>query len=397
MRSVESSLQAVTQRLDGRIDDMVDEMLRRMVAEIPDYAAFEEPELVDATRRSAYANIRAGVAAMLPGPALLAAPAEAEEGARRAARSGAYLPQLLATYRVGHAVAWEYALDEIEALDEPADTRTELLRVASRRMFEYVDAVMPRVTDVYQQERDALLRSSEHRRLRALRDLLEGTRHDADELGYDLRGEHLGAVAWGAHPAAALDAVARALGGTALVIAADEQFVWGWFGGRVDWPLLETLEYPDATLVAFGAVGGGIEGFRRTHREAHRACFVARYSPQAVTRFDAVAVEALALRDEAGARELVARELGPLAADDPRSATLRDTLRAYFEASSNASAAAALLGVNDRTVAYRLRGVEDLLGYPVSTRSLELRVALRLEALFGSRPPVSLARRSKRR
>jgi hypothetical protein len=387
MRSVESSLQAVAQRLNDRVDDMVEEMLRRMEVEIADYAAFEEPELVDATRRSAYANIRAGVASMLPGRSVPGgAPAEAEQGARRAARSGAYLPQLLASYRVGHAVAWEYVLDEIEALDLPRETRGELLRIASRRLFEYVESVMPVVTDIYTQERDALLRSSEHRRLRALRELLDGTRHDAGELAYDLRGEHLGAIAWGEHPGAALAAIARALECRSLVIAADEERVWGWFaitGPRgPDWSLIESLECPEATLVALGTPGTGSDGFRRTHREAQRAYLVACTGPRPITRFDAVAVEALALRDEAGAREHVARELGPLAADDARSATLRDTLRAYFEASSNASAAAALLGVNDRTVAYRLRGIEDLLGYPVSTRSLELRVALRLEVLF---------------
>lgn len=388
MRSIESSLQTVARSLEARVDEIVDEMLGRMRSEIADFSALELPELVDATRHSAYANVRAGLAGLLgdrSAPGL--APAEAEQGARRAARSGAALPQLLATYRVGHAVAWDYVLDEIEALELDRRERGELLRIASRHLFGYVDAVVPLVTEVYTQERDALVRSGEHRRLRALRDLLDGTREDADEVGYDLRGEHLGAIAWGAHPAEALDAVARELGCRSLLIASDEEFVWGWFavsaGSRDDWRRIESLTYPDDTLVAFGTVSPGVEGFRRTHREAQRACFVARHRPRTVTRFAAVAVEALALRDEQAAREFIARELGPLAADDSRSAVLRDTLRAYFEASSNASAAAALLGVNDRTVAYRLRGVEDLLGYAVSTRSLELRIALRLEALFG--------------
>ena len=40
------------------------------------------------------------------------------------------------------------------------------------------------------------------------------------------------------------------------------------------------------------------------------------------------------------------------------------------------------LGVNDRTVAYRLRGIVDLLGYSVSSRALELHIALRLHALI---------------
>jgi DNA-binding PucR family transcriptional regulator len=388
MRSMESSLQAVAQSLEARVDEMVDEMLLRMRSEIADFAALELPELADATRRSAHANVRAGIASLLGGrstPGL--APAEAEQGARRAARSGAALPELLATYRVGHAVAWDYMLDEIEELELEPPARRELLRIASRHLFAYIDSVLPLVTEAYTQERDALMRSGEHRRLRALRDLLDGARHDADELGYDLHGNHLGAIAWGAHPTDALDLLARALGCRSLVIASDEWFVWGWFalsGPDGDgWSLIESLRYPDETFIAFGTVASGADGFRRTHREAQRACLVARRRRHTVTRFDAVAVEALALRDEPAAREFIVRELGPLAADDARSAVLRDTLRAYFEVSSNASAAAALLGVNDRTVAYRLRGVEDLLGYPVSTRSLELRIALRLQALFG--------------
>jgi DNA-binding PucR family transcriptional regulator len=131
-----------------------------------------------------------------------------------------------------------------------------------------------------------------------------------------------------------------------------------------------------------GSAAPGVEGFRRSHREAQRMYAVVRRRPRPVTRFDDVAVETLALRDEIAAKELVVRELGALGADDPRSAVLRETLRVYLESSSNASAAAALLGVNDRTVAYRLRGIEDLLGHPVSTRSLELRLALRLEPLL---------------
>lgn len=390
MRSVESSLQTVAQALEERIDEMVDDMLARMGTDIPDFTAFG-PELAEASRRSGYANVRAGIRAMLDGasPAGLA-PAEAEQGARRAARLGAGLPELLQTYRVGHAVAWEYLLDEVDALDLDWPARSKLLRVASRYLFDYLDSVLPLVTDAYTHERDALLRSGEHRRRRALRDLLDGTRHDADELGYDLRGHHAGAIAWGAHPDEALRALSRRLGRPSLVIASDEEFVWAWFAASdflaADWSLIESFPVPEDTFVVFGSVATGVDGFRRTHREAERTYAVALRRPRPVTRFEHVAVETLALRDEQAACELVARELGPLGADDPRSAVLRETLRAYLESSSNASAAAALLGVNDRTVAYRLRGIEDLLGYPVSTRSLELRLALRLEPLFAEPP-----------
>ena len=394
MRSIESSLNSIAEALEEQIDALVDEMLERMRVEIPGFAAFEHPELDDATRRSAYANARAGLSSLVAGRDIAGlAPAEAEEGARRAARLGFELPQLLQTYRVGHAVAWEHVLGQIDGLELDERTRSEMLRLASRYLFAYVDAVVPLVTDAYTRERDALLRSGEHRRRRVLRDLLDGSRTEADELGYDLRGRHVGAIAWGAHAEEALRALGRALEGPSLVIVADDEFVWGWFTltapGEPEWTRrIAPFMPPEGTAVALGSVGSGVEGFRRTHREAQRAYLVARHRPAPVTRFDDVVIETFAVRDEAAARELVARELGPLAAGDTRSATLRETLQAYFETSSNASAAAALLGVNDRTVAYRLRGIEDLLGYPVSTRSLELRLALRLRDLFpGSDSP----------
>lgn len=68
----------------------------------------------------------------------------------------------------------------------------------------------------------------------------------------------------------------------------------------------------------------------------------------------------------------------PLAADDARSRLLRETLRAYFDAGQNAAAAAAALGVHERTVTYRLRSIEERLGRPLRTRRDELGVALRL-------------------
>jgi DNA-binding PucR family transcriptional regulator len=220
--------------------------------------------------------------------------------------------------------------------------------------------------------------------------VLAGARTDAGELGYDLRGENLGAVATGDGADQALRALATELGGASLIVAVDA-FTWAWFAiaePATQWSRrLSSFAPPKGTLVAFGEPGAGLDGFRRTHREAQRAYLVARRCRQPITRFEDVLVESLALRDEQEARELVTRELGPLAADDPRSATLRATLSAYFETSSNASAAAALLGVNDRTVAYRLRGIEDLLGSPVSTRSLELRIALRLAALLAHEVP----------
>jgi DNA-binding PucR family transcriptional regulator len=61
---------------------------------------------------------------------------------------------------------------------------------------------------------------------------------------------------------------------------------------------------------------------------------------------------------------------------------LRETLSAYFACGFNASAAAALLKVNDRTIAYRLNTIEQLLGRRVRARQAELRAAIRLERVL---------------
>ena len=77
--------------------------------------------------------------------------------------------------------------------------------------------------------------------------------------------------------------------------------------------------------------------------------------------YDDVALECVMLADERAARAFVAAELAPL--DRGRDgAKLRETLTAYFASGFNASAAAAMLKVNDRTIAYRLNSIEEQLG-----------------------------------
>ena len=122
------------------------------------------------------------------------------------------------------------------------------------------------------------------------------------------------------------------------------------------------LEPPPGTQLAVGTPGEGVEGFRSSHRQALSTYRIARETTQPVTTFADVALLALTLQDPTLAREFVRCELGPLAAGDARSQLLRETLRAYFDAGQNAAAAAAALGVHERTVTYRLRSIEERLG-----------------------------------
>jgi DNA-binding PucR family transcriptional regulator len=56
-------------------------------------------------------------------------------------------------------------------------------------------------------------------------------------------------------------------------------------------------------------------------------------------------------------------------------------LRAYFRCGRNAASAAHILGVDRRTVWYRLRAIEACLGYTIEQRLPELELALRIENL----------------
>src|SRR5439155_907722 len=79
-----------------------------------------------------------------------------------------------------------------------------------------------------------------------------------------------------------LRVLGRALGGPSLVIVADEEFVWAWFAvaaaGASEWARsVASFAPPERTAIALGSAGAGVDGFRRTHREAQRAYLVARH------------------------------------------------------------------------------------------------------------------------
>ena len=90
------------------------------------------------------------------------------------------------------------------------------------------------------------------------------------------------------------------------------------------------------------------------------------------------------LSDVRAARRFVERELGSLTARDPKTTVLRDTLGTYLDSGLNAAAAALELHVSDRTVAYRIRGIEELLGRSVLGRNCELAAAIRLHRVLST-------------
>lgn len=138
----------------------------------------------------------------------------------------------------------------------------------------------------------------------------------------------------------------------------------------------------DRTRYAVGEPARGISGFRASHEQALAAHRVSRHLPQLVTRYDDVALEAALLHDLRAARHFVDRELGPLSASDARNRLLLETLGSYLRSGLNAAGTAAVLHVSDRTIAYRIHGIEETLGRSVLSRSSELGAAVRLHRVL---------------
>ncbi|MGZ4270976.1 MAG: PucR family transcriptional regulator [Solirubrobacteraceae bacterium] len=388
MIGIDRELSELAGWIEAGLGELVEAVDERQREQVPGYLDGAAP-IVDACGREATASILQAIAAGLTSgreaPAHL--PPGAVHQAAVAAAEGVPWATVARTHTIAHAVVWERLIAELEQRDLDGDRRAAVLQVLSRFLFGLVDHITTELSGVYAGERERLVRDSERRKTALVRDLLAGLPVAPDQLAYELRSEHLGAIAWGADPEAAATSLAAAGDLRLLTVDGPGDVVWAWLGGQPTigaraLRALASAAVPADTCVALGEPAAGPAGFRATHLQASEAQRVALHRPQPLTRYDHVALEALALQDTRLAREFAVRELGPLAAAEDRAATLRDTLRAYFITGQNASAAAAMLGVHERTVSYRLASAGERLGRPIAQRRDELALALRVLAVL---------------
>jgi DNA-binding PucR family transcriptional regulator len=382
---LDAALRALADVLRANIPRVAAAHDERLRDEIPElFVRDDDPDFVELTLQSYHHQLRFLCAGLADGLDLdrRDPPAMALEEARSAAGLGIQLSAIERGYRICHRMLFEDVLEW--AADHIGDSalRADVLRAASRRLFEYFDWLTIHVSTTYERERELLVRDRERRRRRLVASLLDGEPVDGGQLGYDLARDHLAVIAWGSAPERTLAALREHTGLSLLSVAGTDTTAWGWLGA----PRLRDAELravcgfepPVHAHVGLGEVGHGVDGFRLSHRQAWNAYRVARGTGAEVTWYADVALLALTLQDPRLAREFVTRELGPLAGPDARSRELRSTLVAYFARGHNATAAAAVLGVHDRTVLNRIRAIEDRLGHPITARREELAVALRL-------------------
>ncbi|WP_246230728.1 PucR family transcriptional regulator [Mycolicibacterium sediminis] len=313
---------------------------------------------------------------------------------------GIGIEHMLRSIHVAHATATEVLLDAAARVI-PATHRFAEMRWINGLLFGVVEVVNARMSHEYTRAHEAWLTSSMALRMKTIEDILVGTEvsigRATQVLGYDLSRWHLAAIAWtdGRAPAdpthvqrTASGVLAAAGCVSTLVLPVGAHSVWAWGSRTAHAPTpsaaSEVAPTPNV-WVATGMPGVGVDGFRRSHRQAGDAARISSTSTRQgwLLPYDDVDLVAMLSVDVPAAGEFVTRELGALAGSSAGVAVMRRTLKCYLDRDRSLVRTADHLHVARNTVAYRVRRAEQLRGHPATHRRLQLHAALTLVEELG--------------
>lgn len=372
------------------------EIVRGILTRLPAHSRDPGPDLIEATGQGSEVIRLAVDFAIETIESVDAAAPAVPQGIRALVRheAGAGVPveTLYRQILVGYTVLSDFVVRDAGA--QPCGV--EHLRDINWRLGGALDRLLSVVAGEHRSEMESARGvTEEQRRASHVRQLLvvgeQPVDHDTD-IGYSLDGWHVGVVASGDEARAVALVRASELGRTSLLIEDDlGGELWAWIGGPAPFTASETnsIVRPEVGrdfVLATGEAGRGLEGWRRTHRQAIMAKRVPG-SAQVATYSD-IALIAAARRDELLVAYMRETLIEPLSRDE-MGMDLRDTLRAYIAASQNTSSAAHALGVTRRTVSNRLRVAEERLGRPLEQLLTEIDVALRLDATHSHQAQMS--------
>jgi DNA-binding PucR family transcriptional regulator len=405
----------VAARLHSRLADVTADVHGALEGQIPDLR--RDRRIMELLGASIEGNVDTMLHALRYDIAVerVEAPTAALEYARRLAQHGVPVNALVRAYRLGQRRMNELIFAEMRATEIPEAMRVAVIEAMSAAIFDYIDWMSQQVVAVYEEERERWLENQNSLRGVRVREILAATKAiDVDAastaIRYPLRWYHLGLVMWFPDQGADVDQLPRLqrflreLGEAAgvdaspLFVAADRSSGWGWLpyrGGLAD--AVETIRgfaqaRPDSPSVAIGTSAGGVEGFRRSHREAAEARDVAIVSerpdsstPTVIAAGDpGLSVVARLGGDVAGTREWVAGVLGDLAGDTENDARLRETLRVYLGCGSSYKLAAEELNMHFNSVKYRVARAVARRGREIGSDRLDVELALLACHWYGS-------------
>jgi hypothetical protein len=413
---VNSYVAEVAGRLHDRLADASSEVRRSLEDQIPELRG--DAALVELLGTSVEGNVDTILYSLRYDIAVerVEAPTAALEYARRLAQRGVPVNALVRAYRLGQRRVNELIFAELRAIDIPESMRVAVIEAITGTMFEYIDWMSQQVVAVYEDERERWLENQNSLRALRVREILAANKAiDVDgvttAIRYPLRWHHLGLVAWYADPGTEGDELARlqrfvrdlgeAAGAAAapLFVAADQSCGWGWLPYRTAGPDAVAdvvskvrrfaLSRPDPPSVAIGTMAGGVEGFRRSHREAEEARGVAivsdRRGQTVIAATDpGLSVVARLGGDVVATRDWVATVLGDLASDDENDARLRETLRVFLACGSSYKMAAEDLNLHFNSVKYRVARAVARRGREIGSDRLDVELALLACHWYGS-------------
>ena len=402
---------AIVARLSDRLDEVTGAIQRRLATVIPEL--WDDSRVVELLGASVESNVDTVFHAVRYEIPIenIEPPTAALEYARRMAQRGVPMNALVRAYRLGHEIVLEFARDEIA--DAGLDPRMSLavFERVTAVTFRYVDWISQEVVAEYEQARDRWLENRNSERAMRIREVLAATEVDLDAITtairYPMRRIHLGVVLWLPEETAPGDELARLerflrklaeslqAQGSSLFVAADRVSAWGWIPlGRADAESVVAdvrqfvADYDDPPSLALGSPLPGVEGFRRSHKQAKRArdlVISAGADPTSVIATDDPGFSAAALLsdDLNESRQWVHEVLGPLSSDTDNDARMRETLRVFLRGGASYKAAADELHLHSNSVKYRVQRAIERRGRPIGDDRLDVEIALLICQWFG--------------
>jgi DNA-binding PucR family transcriptional regulator len=397
--------------LSQRQGEVLRAIKQRLAADIPELK--DDSVLTGLLAASAEANVETVFHALRYEIAIenVEPPTAALEYARRMAQRGVPMNALVRAYRLGHELVLEFARDAVG--DAGLDPRMSL--AVFERMtavtFRYVDWISQEVVVEYEQERERWLEHRNSVRGMRVREVLETTDVDLDAITsairYPMRRIHLGLVLWlpgettSGDELARLEQFLRELAeslraqGSSLFVAADRVSGWGWIplqSAAAATVVADVRQFVanhnDPPALALGTPLPGVEGFRRSHKQAQRGRDVMIASgadPSSVIAASDPGISAAALLsdDLDESRQWVQEVLGPLSSDTDNDARLRETLRVFLRGGASYKSAADLLHMHTNSIKYRVDRAIDRRGRPIGDDRLDVEIALLICQWFG--------------
>lgn len=337
------------------------------------------------------------------------APTAALEHARRMAQREISVNALLRGYRLGHQHGLDLIIAGLRSADLPSEQKLALFEHITRVSFRYIDWMSEQVLATYQIERAQWDENRRSLRAQAIRDILDGRDIDVNEtsksMRYSLDATHVALLVWLNRDARAdsdqliamerfAQQAAAAAGADQLVYHSIDRLVaCAWMTAPDPSDCVSKLrafvhDQPDCPGIAVGEPLVGLQGFRRTYRQAERARAVAMAAQGTARRFVAaqdpgLALASMLVADVPTLKCWIHDVLGPLASSTPSDQRLRDTLSVFLRAGSSFKAAAAELQIHGNTVKYRVNRAVERCGRTMAGDRLDVEFALLMCDWFG--------------